>query len=195
MVVAFDGRVEFSARDKRQSEATARVGTLSIPLDPENRPGWIVDGQQRCGAIRDADIPSFPVCVVGFIAEDEDEQRQQFVLVNHTKPLPKGLIYELLPGTSGSLPPALEKRRLPTVLIDRLDRDEDSPLRGLVQMQTNPEGMLKDSTVLRMLENSLTNGYLFDLRDSGPDGSPDLEGMVAVLKNFWSAITMVFTEA
>src|SRR5947209_6117882 len=50
VVVAFDDRVEFSARDKRQTEATARVGTLTIPLDPEDRPGWIVDGQQRCGA-------------------------------------------------------------------------------------------------------------------------------------------------
>ena len=35
------------------------------------------------------------------------EQTEQFILVNSTKPLPKGLIYELLPGTEATLlPPA-----------------------------------------------------------------------------------------
>ncbi len=47
----------------------------------------------------------FPVAAVGFIAKDEAEQRSQFILVNNTKPLPEQLIYELLPDSTGHLPP------------------------------------------------------------------------------------------
>ena len=55
-------------------------------------------------AIRDARIDSFPVVVTAFITQSEEDQRSQFILVNSAKPLPKGLIYELLPATSGALP-------------------------------------------------------------------------------------------
>ena len=76
----------------------SRPGELVIPFRPdepdENRPAWIVNGQQRMAAICSAKIKSFPICVVGFIASDDGEQREQFILVNSTKPLPKGLIYE-----------------------------------------------------------------------------------------------------
>ena len=75
----------------------------------DEKPAWLVDGQQRSAAIRDADLAEFPVAAVGFIAHGEAEQRSQFILVNNTKPLPKGLIHELLPDTDG--PPA--DRRTP----------------------------------------------------------------------------------
>ena len=89
------------------------MGVLQIPIDEdipeEDKPGWIVDGQQRTAAMRDARVEGFPVCVVGFVADGLEEQRQQFILVNATKPLPKGLIYELLPSTEGKLPLALQR--------------------------------------------------------------------------------------
>lgn len=98
-----------------QQLGCSRAGTLEIPVGAdvpdEKKPGWIVDGQQRAAALRDARVDSFPVCVVGFVADGLEEQRQQFILVNATKPLPKGLIYELLPATEGKLPLALQKRR------------------------------------------------------------------------------------
>ena len=52
------------------------------------------------------------------------EQRSQFILVNSTKPLPKGLIHELLPVTPAEdLPLPLLKRRYPAQLLDRLNYD------------------------------------------------------------------------
>ena len=83
--------------------AAAQSGTLVIPLDEEERPGWIVDGQQRAAAIRDARVERFPIFVNAFITEEVAEQRAQFILVNSTKPLPKGLIHELLPATEAPL--------------------------------------------------------------------------------------------
>ena len=51
------------------------------------------------------------MAAVGFIAKDEAEQRSQFILVNNTKPLPKGLIHELLPDSTGHLPPAYARKQ------------------------------------------------------------------------------------
>src|SRR5262249_58854262 len=133
-----------------------------IPVDPalrdEEKPGFIVDGQQRLAAVREADIVSFPICVTAFVTNDIKQQTEQFILVNSTKPLPKGLIYELLPTTETALPTLLARRRFPAYLLDRLNRDGESPLLLLIQTPTTPEGLIKDNSVLRMLENSLTDG-------------------------------------
>jgi DGQHR domain-containing protein len=97
IVVAFNRTVRFEPSPKNGNRISySRPGELVIPFcagEPdENRPAWIVDGQQRMAAISSAKIKSFPICVVGFIAGDDAEQREQFILVNSTKPLPKGLI-------------------------------------------------------------------------------------------------------
>ena len=59
-------------------------------------------------------------------------------MVNSTKPLPKGLIYELLPGTDVQLSTHLERRRFPAYLLERLNYDSRSPLHLAVQTPTNP---------------------------------------------------------
>lgn len=75
-----------------------------------------MDGQQRCAAIREAQIRSFPICVTAFMTDSDAEQRSQFILVKSTK----GLIHELLPSTTGALPAALQLRRFPALLLERL---------------------------------------------------------------------------
>src|SRR5882762_4177556 len=98
IVIAFNDRVTFLPGETAPGGFT-RFGTLVIPTSSlqsdEDKPGFIVDGQQRVAAIRDAEITEFPICATAFIAANESEQREQFILVNSTKPLPKGLIYEL----------------------------------------------------------------------------------------------------
>jgi DGQHR domain-containing protein len=194
VVVAFDDRVRFTST--KRSQGYSRPGTLAIPLggDDTDKVAWLVDGQQRAAALREAEIGLFPVCVVGFIAESAEQQREQFILVNSTKPLPRGLLYELLPQTDALLPDVLRKYRFPSLLLDRLNRDDDSPLRGLIRTPTNPDGVIKDTSVLKMLENSLSNGGLYFFREREGD-EPDVEGMLRLLKNYWSAVSSVFAEA
>lgn len=198
LVVAFDGRVRFEPAEGNSGSAYSHLGTLVIPLDPsqpeEDRPGWLVDGQQRAAAIREARVDSFPVCVVGFIAGDDQEQREQFILVNSTKPLPKGLIYELLPTTRTRLPSLLQSRRFPAQLLERLNRDAASPLRGLIRTPTTVEGLIKDNSILKMLENSLSDGVLYRFRGSGAEDG-DAESMLRVLHAFWGAVAEVFRDA
>jgi DGQHR domain-containing protein len=138
IVVAFDSRVEFRPLRGKQVGDDPCHGHLVVPVNTETKPGWIVDGQQRAAAIRDARLGAFPIFVTGFITDNVAEQREQFILVNSTKPLPKGLIYELLPGTDVQLATYLERKRFPAFLLERLNYDPRSPLHLAVQTPTNP---------------------------------------------------------
>jgi DGQHR domain-containing protein len=200
LIIAFDRRVYFEPGDVQPiSPPYTRVGTIVIPADeslPESaRPGWIVDGQQRAAAMREADLESFPVLVTAFITDDSTEQREQFILVNSTKPLPKGLIYELLPVTESKLPSLLERRRFPAYLLSRLNHDEDSPLCRLIHTPTNPDGLIKDSAILRLIENSETDGGLYRIQRAGLPREHMVENMLSLIKSFWSAAREVFANA
>jgi len=197
IVIAFDHRVRFVPGGETAA-GYSRWGTLVVPLDEDapdtSKPGLIVDGQQRSAAIRDARIESFPICATAFIADDEREQREQFILVNSTKPLPKGLIYELLPTTEMKLPALLQRRRFPAQLLARMNADEGSPLRGRIRTPTTPSGVVQDNSLLKMLENSLSDGVLYRFRDPAADAS-DAEAMLQVLNAFWRATAAVFPNA
>lgn len=197
VVLAFDSRVKFVA-NKGAKQTYSRPGELVIPFDPDarsdDRPGFIVDGQQRLAAVRDARVKSFPICVSAFITDDISEQTEQFILVNSTKPLPKGLIYELLPTTEAMLPTRFAKRRLPATLLTHLNRDAVSPLLGMIQTPTNPSGIIKDNSILTMLEHSLTDGVLFRLRISMGKRA-DVEPMLELLCAFWGGVQETFASA
>ncbi|MEU4712197.1 DGQHR domain-containing protein DpdB [Micromonospora purpureochromogenes] len=198
IVVAFDDRVSFvPAGGATDGPAYVRSGALLVPVNDDwedaDKPGFIVDGQQRCAAIRDADVATFPICVTAFITADQADHRSQFILVNSTKPLPKGLIHELLPAASGALPNQLRVRQLPATVLERLNFDDRSPLRHMIQTPTNPTGVIKDNSMLRMLENSISDGVLYRFR--GNDNAlPNIGFMVTVLSDFWSAVREVFGE-
>ena len=206
LVVAFGKGVWFEAAPARLSGnlprgEAGRFGILTVPVDPDapdhEKPGWVVDGQQRMTALQDADpdrLGTFPVCVVAFVAASEAEQREQFILVNATKPLPKSLVYELLPVTDGPLPPRLAARRFPATLLDHLNRDPDSPFYRRIKTPTNPDGDIKDNSVLRMIEHSLSDGALFRYR--ADERKPvNVAGMLRVLSAYWGAVSDIFPDA
>lgn len=197
LVVAFDSRVRFEPIDGSLDEAT-KMGHLIIPVNEfesdDEKPAWIVDGQQRTAAIREANVDQFHVYVTAFITDSVTEQRSQFVLVNSTKPLPKGLIHELLPVTPvEDLPIPLLKRRYPAQLLERLNYDPDSPLKGKIRTPTTTTGVIKDNSILKMLAISIEDGALYRWFD-GEHGVGDTEAMLSLLKRFWSAVGSVFKE-
>lgn len=200
IVVAFDSRVRFHAIGDTRSEASyATLGELIVPVDEAatdgDKPGWIVDGQQRTAAIRDARVEAFPVCVVSFVAE-EQEQRAQFILVNNTRPLPKGLIHELLPATQDELPLPLMRRRLAAELLYRLNTDssKDAPFKDLIATPTHPTGVIKDNAIIRMLENSIYNGALYRYRYADT-GQGDVAQMLTHLRLYWGTVKGFWPEA
>lgn len=191
IVIAFDERVSFTPLS-----ADGTFGELKIPLvdGEETKPGWVVDGQQRSAALREADCGDFQMPVSAFITNDTQEQREQFILVNSTKPLPKGLIYELLPFTETKLARPLQKKRFPAKLLDELNYQKASPMYRMIKTATNPDGKIKDNSILKLIESSLTEGALYRFRDS-ETGEGDIGSMFRLLCNYWTAISEVFPEA
>jgi len=84
---------------------------------------------------------------------------------------------------------------VPAEIMERMNNDQDSPMRGLVQTATATQGVIKDNSVLRMVENSIADGALFVHRRGGEQGAHDIEGMLRLLKVFWGDVANVFKDA
>jgi DGQHR domain-containing protein len=184
--------------DERMGEA----GTLEIrlPKPGQLKPAWIVDGQQRAMALMRCKRRDFPVPVSAFIADDVDTQREQFLRINSTKPLPRGLISELLPKVSTVLPANLSARRAPAALCDMLARNPKSPFFGVVK-RSSSSGKAKavevvtDTTLIQMLQESFgPTGCLFSYRNLAT-GETDFEGVRKLLFVYWGAVQQTFPEA
>jgi hypothetical protein len=63
----------------------------------------------------------------------------------------------------------------------------------MIQTPTTPEGLIRDNSLLRMLENSLTDGVLFRFRGVD-DSANDVDGMLAVLFAYWRAVKKAFAD-
>jgi DGQHR domain-containing protein len=204
IILALSSDVVF--RPNRASDTVddfATCGTLSIPVprDGESRPGWIVDGQQRTLALMQSNRCGWPVPVNAFVADEVELQRDQFLRVNNTKPLPRGLITELLPEVSSPLPRHLASKKIPSALCDLLNRDSKSPFFGLIRRASSgPDqrkaAVIADASVIQMLEESLNapSGCLFPYHNIST-GETDFEGIWNVLLAYWSAVRSTFGAA
>ena len=204
LILSFNSKVKFvSSRGQKTSDGLAVAGMLRIPFSnqSDNKPAWIVDGQQRALAISQCRDRSFAVPICGFIADDVEIQRDQFLRINNTKPLPRGLVAELLPEVSSPLPPNLAVRRIPAAICDLLNREEASPFRGLIRRPSSSAEQKKvavvfDTVVIKMIEESLTHtsGCLFPYRNIAT-GDCDHVAVWSILITFWSAVKHTFPEA
>jgi DGQHR domain-containing protein len=169
---------------------------ISVP-EGKNRPGFVVDGQQRLTALSGIRKPGFQVFVSALICKDYNELRQQFVLINNTRPLPKTLIYELLPNVEG-LPERFTARKFAARLVDRLNFRADSVLRGEIRQHTNPKGVLSDTAMQKIVMNSSSDGAIRDLiqqSDLTPESMKALEEKAFMLFNdYFKAVIDVFGE-
>lgn len=196
IVVCFDSRVKFRAiKNAPANSKHQRLGMLHVPVvaDGEKKPGLIVDGQQRTAAVREAKIGPFPLAISAFITDDLKEQTEQFILVNSAKPLPKGLLNELSPYTEAVLPSGLHKRRSAARLLEKLNHDPDSPLHKMIRTPTSPTGVIRDNSMLRMLDASLSDGALRSYEGRG--GNRGQATMVSMLKRFWAAVAETWPDA
>jgi DGQHR domain-containing protein len=205
LILALGPQVRFRGlRGPRGGDGFASVGTLDIPLPKKGGPklAWVVDGQQRTLALaRSSRRSDFPVVINAFVAESTDFQREQFLRVNSAKPLPRGLITELLPEMVGVLPPRLAARRIPSALCDLLNDDGESPFRGLIRRSSmdgkaRARAVVADTAIVQMIQDSLSSakGCLFTYRNVGT-GAVDLAGIRRVLLTFWNAVHDEFPEA
>ena len=204
IIISFGSQVKFvSSRGQKTTDGLSVAGMLRIPFSKgqENKPAWIVDGQQRALAISQLNQRSFPVPICAFVADDVELQRDQFLRINNTKPLPRGLVTELLPEVSSSLPPNLAMRKVPSALCEMLNREDSSPFKGMIRRASTPakekdRAIVSDGVIVKMIEDSLTHtsGCLFPYRNVAT-GETDHNGIWAVLHLFWTAVRETFPDA
>jgi DGQHR domain-containing protein len=83
---------------------TVSRGIAEVSIDTRDGPrGMVIDGQQRLSALAGLPGKDFEVLVTILQCRDVEDLRGQFVLINRTRPLPRGLIRELLPGRVSSV--------------------------------------------------------------------------------------------
>ncbi|WP_248345799.1 DGQHR domain-containing protein DpdB [Anaeromyxobacter paludicola] len=204
VILALSSSVVFKEmRGPKIDEALADAGTIEIVLsaDGQPRPAWIVDGQQRALALSRCQRRDLLVPVNAFIADDLESQKEQFLRINNTKPLPRGLVNELLPDVDTVLPTHLAARHAPAKLTELLNRDPESPFLGLIH-RTSMKGagkgkaVVSDTAVLQMIHESLTtpSGCLFPYRNIAT-GETDFAGVRLVLLLYWNGVKSVFPEA
>lgn len=185
------------------TDAFTASGVLTIPLHQNTcqRAAWIVDGQQRALAISKSHRSTFAVPISGFVTDDLELQRDQFLRINNTRPLPRGLLTELLPTVSSALPANLESKRLPSVICELLATRPGSPFLGLVRRSSGSKpsrcgAVVADTSLIKMLSDSISTptGALFPYCTSRT-GDMDLDSAWLTLVTYWNAVQQVFPDA
>lgn len=175
-------------RGARLEGATAGTVRQLVVDVSDGPPGWIVDGQQRFTALSELHDRDLEVLVSGFLCDSEEELQKQFILINNTRPLPKALVYELLPQV-GDLPPRMSSRSQAALLTEALNYREGSALKGLIKQQTNPKGVIRDTVLQRVIMNSLSDGAL---RLYSSDDALLLDKGVTLVSEYWHAVRATF---
>lgn len=203
ILLAINDEVKFTKirGTKLSSDKYSISGTLSIPIKEEGfRPAWIVDGQQRAIALSQCNKPDLPIPVIAFLADDLEIQREQFIRVNKTKPLPKGLIDELLPTVKGILPADLNARKIPSAITEALNFDPKSPFYGLIHKVSTENNedfkpIIAHNSIITILKNSInhTSGCLFPYVNVD-DENTDYESILKIIYTYWNCVKKVFYE-
>ena len=199
VILALRPEVDFK-QSRGPSPEGAVSGTLSIPVyEGDRRAAWIVDGQQRSLALGQSKNSEIMVPVVGFVAPSVDTQREQFILVNKAKPLPRRLINELLPEISADLPSDLRPARIPSAICSLLNKDPRSPFHRLIRRVSDedsiPEAVVIDTALINAMKQSINNYGALALFKSTGDGQSDVDAMYRVMCVYWGAVRDVFPEA
>lgn len=203
IILALSSEVSFKeSRGPKIDNGSGVPGSLEIPL-PLNghlKPAWIVDGQQRTMALVRSKRNDLPIPVNAFVADTVDLQRDQFLRINNTKPLPKGLIDELLPEVDTILPANLNARKAPSALCDLLNSDPESPFKGIIRRASSSgkrtgREVVTDTVLINMLQESFqSSGSLNPFRNVAA-GTTDFEGVRSVLNAYWGTVKEAFPEA
>ena len=187
VVIAFVGGVQ--VRYLQDCLAEVEIAISDIPH------GQIVDGQQRLAALQGLPTKDFQVFVSALVCESEEELRRQFILVNNTRPLPKELIYELLPSVSG-LPYRMASRAFAaevTTLLNYWGKNSETrqALFGEIKQHTNPTGSISSNAIQRVVMNSRSNGALREIAW----GDDAFHKSVKLIADFYGAVMDLFPEA
>ena len=200
IVVAFDGSAEFTPLAGQLRTEWGTPGRLAIPIPKpgQPKPALVVDGQQRMSAF--AELPrekSFPVVVVGFSSASKDIQREQFILVNRTKPLPRDLLNELISHVDSELPKPWRLRRVSALVLEALRYDKKSPFYARIRgFGSRGEGAnISQAAVLGVVEQSIRKAGALSPFYAPATDDADIAAMAKVMSVYFSGVERVWPTA
>jgi len=204
IILSFNESVKFRrSRGPATDDGLAVSGVLELPIVDEGdpKPAWIVDGQQRALALSQSNNQDLAVPVVAFVGDRVDVQRDQFLRVNNTRPLPRGLVTELLPQMDTTLPRRMSVRKMPSAICELLNTNPDSPFFQLVKRPSMrgdaaKRAVITDTSVVDMIRQRFKSpgGCLFPYHNVA-SGETDTDAVLKMLIEYWSAIAETFPEA
>ncbi|MCP4611712.1 MAG: DGQHR domain-containing protein [Planctomycetes bacterium] len=203
IILAMSSEVRFKkSRGPSIGDGSSVAGVLEIPIRTNGQKvAWIVDGQQRTLALMKCKNNNVVVPLTGFVSDDFEVHRTQFLLVNKVKPLPAGLINELLPVVNTALPPSLAKNRIPSALCNILNKDPESPFKDLIIRQStdrrkNKQAVIADNSLIQVIRNSLNSvhGCLYQYKNVAT-GEIDVERVRKTLNLYWTEVKKLFPDA
>jgi DGQHR domain-containing protein len=205
IILAFSSRVRFvKQRGPKSFDGVSYAGELQIPTDTgtsDIKAAWVVDGQQRLMAISKAKNQDVPIPVSAFITDDIETQRDQFLRINNSRPLPKGLVEELLPEVSMSISSRLAASKIPSSLVNYLNQEATSPFFEMIKrtsmtVEQKRNAVVSDGPLIKVIKESLTqpSGCLFPYRDVAT-GETETDTICKMLLVYWNGVKMTFPEA
>jgi DGQHR domain-containing protein len=159
--------------------------TINMGKEP---PARVVDGQQRLTALSGLPEKDFEIFVSILVCKDEQEENEQFIRINSTRPLSKALLYELIPKAQ-DLPRRLSDRGFAAEVIELLNYDSESSLKGKIHQYTNPTGILRDTAFHKIIKQSVSDGAM---REFPLD--KQVERSYELLSEFFEAVKTVFKK-
>jgi DGQHR domain-containing protein len=176
-------------------------GVLRLPRPSDgSKCAWSVDGQQRSMALAKATDRDRPVPIVAFVSDDVQRHREQFILVNKARPLPRRLVDELLPEIDvARLPADMAMRQIPSALVNRLDSDPASPFFGIIRRPTSakdPTRVVLDAALVRTLYRQINQPLgALALHRSVDGGTSNPGAMYEDVSQFWTSAREAFPAA
>jgi DGQHR domain-containing protein len=205
IILAFSSRVRFiKQRGPKAFDGVSYAGELHIPTHfgaKRAKTAWVVDGQQRLMAISRSKFQDVPIPVCAFITDDVETQRDQFLRINNSRPLPKGLVEELLPEVSLPISSRLAGSKIPSSLVNLLNQDPKSPFFEMIKRTSmtrdqKSKSVVTDGPLIKVIKESLNqpSGCLFPYRDLAT-GETDMESIWRILTCYWNGVKMTFPDA
>lgn len=203
IIMAMSSEVRFKqSRGPNYGNGDCLAGIIEIPKrEPGKRVAWIVDGQQRTLALMKCRRQDLQVPITAFLSDDFEVHRSQFLLVNKVKPLPNGLINELLPEVNTTLPSSLAKNKIPSAICNILNKDPESPFCGIIIRPTTDRhiennAVITDNSLLQVIRSSLNSmhGCLYQYKNVAT-GEIDVDSIRKILNLYWNEVKRVFPDA
>ena len=197
IVISFDKQIKFNALPGLVPSNWGTFGKLTIPYGGRKKPGFIVDGQQRTTALAQLNPNrNFPVVVTAFQSPNETVEREQFVLVNKTKPLPRDLLNELLPHVDTYLPKGMRLKKIAASVLQELRFNTDSPFSGrIIGLGAGGESCnISQNAVIEVVLNSLKQGVLSEFSGATIEET-DVNSAAKVLALYFKGVQKVWPTA